>query len=217
MYSLRQWVRPAVMSGLALAMFFGAGELDAQRRQPVKNPPKNKPKPPPRPNNHDRGNSSQLPGGLGEIELVNGAPVAVVASSFGGAALSADRAAAILASLRDGQLTGMTGDVLPVEAQVAIFELVSDVSAPAGESRLATALSGSGNTKATLEAVAVATAMRDLLAGSGRIGGAVASYNALVEASSDAFLHSPPAEFLAVRTILGPLVEEALVAHGGRH
>ena len=103
---------------------------------------------------------------------------------------------------------------VPGEAQRAVFDVFADRGDPNGTALVA-ALTSRGNEGARDECVRLVRSVRALAVVDGQLPAAVEAFNALVDASSDAFLADPAPEFLAVHAFLGTLTREALAGKPG--
>lgn len=117
-----------------------------------------------------------------------------------------------VASLREGRFLMPTP--VPGEAQRAVFDLFADRGDPNGTALVA-ALTSRGNEGARDECVRLVRSVRALTVVDGQLPAAVEAFNALVDASSDAFLADPAPEFLAVHAFLGTLTGEAMAGKPG--
>jgi hypothetical protein len=117
-----------------------------------------------------------------------------------------------VASLREGRFLMATP--VPGEAQRAVFDVFADRGDPNGTALVA-ALTSRGNEGARDECVRLVRSVRALTVVDGQLPAAVEAFNALVDASSDAFLADPAPEFLAVHAFLGTLTREAMAGTPG--
>lgn len=111
-------------------------------------------------------------------------------------------------SLASGTLTDLGGRALPGTAQQAVLGLVEG-STPGAARSIAASLSSGADRGGQRAAARLAEDMEGLLERPEELRGAVRSYNALVDASPEAFLRAPTPEFLTVQAVLAMMVEEA--------
>jgi len=155
-------------------------------------------------------------------------------SDFGGAQISDVSGAAVFSDqpvqFRDPIIRQNVQNVVQALAQgIAQGGQVSDasgasVSVPPALGRLLTQSTDVNTQSAVLqaflneklpqsEAAALTSALEELLAGAlvdaAQFQKAVFAFNAVVEAAPDAFLQSPPAEFVAARTVLSAMIAAA--------
>lgn len=116
--------------------------------------------------------------------------------------------AGLSAALAAGELTLPSGQAIPAGAQRALLSLIEG-NRPGADRAVAAALSPTENGEARGEAARLAGDLEGLLQRPDGLHQAVLSYNALVDASSEAFLRSPSAEFLATQSVLAVLVDDA--------
>ena len=129
-----------------------------------------------------------------------------------GMTTAAGQAAAVLGtSLRDGTFTAVGAGRISAETRALFVSLLDDSDGAAARS-LAWALHAPSNAVAASEAVELADALEGLLSMPETLPNVVVAFNALVDRSSEEFLRDPPAEFLAVRTVIASMLEPTLRA-----
>ncbi len=111
--------------------------------------------------------------------------------------------------LRAGNLSTPAGTLVPAAAQASTYTLLaSDVRPAASVDAISAALSQAGPAASALVPKLVES-FADLRTNPSRLPGVVAQYNRFTNAASNEFVSNPPAEFLAMHSVLARLVSAA--------
>jgi hypothetical protein len=146
------------------------------------------------------GHRQDAPHGFGDnLVLANPFATAAVASAM----------TSVTRTLKSGSLTTVTGAVIPSPAQSRTYSvLTADLASSASSGAMAAALSTAGP-KANAIVPSLLRSFSALRSNPDQLPSTIAEYNLFTNAASSAFLSNPPAEFLALHTVLARLTAAA--------
>lgn len=110
-------------------------------------------------------------------------------------------------ALREGRLVTDAGLPLPAAAQREFLVFLSGATAEQG-STLVDVLTSRENGRALREARVLVSRLQELRVDVHKLPAAVQAYNALIDASSEAFVRSPPVELLGIQAALSGVIAE---------
>jgi len=112
-------------------------------------------------------------------------------------------------ALRTGSLSTPAGALVPAQAQAHAYALLSsDLTPTASVAAISNALSTAGPAASAM-VPKLLESFASLRTDPSRLPGVVAQYNRFTNAASNEFISNPPAEFLAMHSILARLVSAA--------
>jgi hypothetical protein len=149
------------------------------------------------------GHRQDAPHGFGNRNLVlaNPSVTASVASAM----------TSVTSTLKSGSLTTPAGRIIPSPVQGYTYSvLTADAALPASSGAIAKALSTAGP-EANAIVPSLLESFSQLRSNPKQLPATIAEYNRFTSAASGAFLSNPPAEFLALHTVLARLTAATVV------
>jgi hypothetical protein len=150
------------------------------------------------------GHRQDAPHGFGDRNLVlaNPSVTAAVATAM----------TSVTSTLKSGSLTTPSGRIIPSPVQGYTYSvLTADAALPASSGAIAKALSTAGP-DANAIVPSLLESFSQLRSNPEQLPSTIAEYNRFTSAASGAFLSNPPAEFIALHTVLARLTAATVVA-----